>query len=83
MGEYTYWSAGGTIRRTLYTDPSNPYAFAQRVSIWYPDDFEQRFEGTLSADGTTIASSCYLVEDGAWIHDFDVTYTRFDEHGWG
>ncbi|MEV6636692.1 hypothetical protein AB0M54_38735 [Actinoplanes sp. NPDC051470] len=41
-----------------------------------PDDFDQRFEGTLSADGKTIDSSCYLVEDGEWIHDFDVTYTR-------
>ena len=41
-----------------------------------PDDFDQRFEGTLSDDGRTIDSSCYLVEDGEWIHDFDVTYTR-------
>ena len=41
-----------------------------------PDDFDQRFEGTLSEDGKTIESSCYLVEDGEWIHDFDVTYTR-------
>jgi hypothetical protein len=42
----------------------------------HPDDFDQRFEGTLSEDGKTIESSCYLVEDGEWIHDFDVTYTR-------
>ncbi len=41
-----------------------------------PDDFDQRFEGRLSEDGTTITSSCYLVEGGEWIHDFDVTYTR-------
>jgi len=40
------------------------------------DDFDQRFEGTLSSDGKTIESSCYLVQDGEWIHDFDVTYTR-------
>ncbi len=40
------------------------------------DDFDQRFAGTLSEDGTTIDSSCYLVEDGEWVHDFDVTYTR-------
>ena len=40
------------------------------------DDFDQRFEGRLSEDGETIESSCYLVEDGEWIHDFDVTYTR-------
>ena len=41
-----------------------------------PDDFDQRFEGMLSEDGRTIESSCYLVEDGEWIHDFDVVYTR-------
>lgn len=41
-----------------------------------PGDFDQRFEGRLSQDGTTIESSCYLVEDGEWIHDFDVRYTR-------
>jgi hypothetical protein len=40
------------------------------------DDFDQRFEGTLSQDGKTIESSCYLVEGGEWIHDFDVVYTR-------
>lgn len=56
-------------------------SFQDRVWKWWryaagPDDFDQRFEGTLSADGRTIASSCYLVEDGEWIHDFDVTYTR-------
>lgn len=56
-------------------------SFRDRVWTWWryaadADDFDQRFEGTLSADGRTIDSSCYLVEDGEWIHDFDVTYTR-------
>lgn len=56
-------------------------SFRDRVWTWWrhaagPDDFDQRFEGTLSEDGRTITSSCYLVEDGRWIHDFDVTYTR-------
>ena len=41
-----------------------------------PDDFDQRFEGTLSEDGTTIHSSCLVVGDGEWIHDFDVAYSR-------
>lgn len=45
-----------------------------------PDDFDQRFEGRLSSDGSTIQSACYLVEDGEWIHDFDVTYTRDQVH---
>ena len=56
-------------------------SFRNGVWKWWryatdPDDFDQRFEGTLSKDGKTIDSSCYLVEDGEWIHDFDVTYTR-------
>jgi len=56
-------------------------SFRQGVWTWWrqatgPEDFDQRFEGTLSEDGKTIRSSCYLVEDGAWVHDFDVTYTR-------
>ena len=56
-------------------------SFRDGVWKWWrratdPDDFDQRFEGTLSEDGETIDSSCYRVEDGEWIHDFDVTYTR-------
>ncbi len=41
-----------------------------------PDDFDQRFEAKLSEDGATIDGSFHLVEDGEWLHDFDVTYTR-------
>jgi hypothetical protein len=56
-------------------------SFQDSVWKWWrratdPDDFDQRFEGTLSEDGKTIDSSCYLIEAGEWIHDFDVTYTR-------
>jgi hypothetical protein len=55
--------------------------FQNHVWKWWryathPDDFDQRFEATLAADGMTIESSCYLVQDGEWIHDFDVTYTK-------
>lgn len=55
--------------------------FRDGVWTWWrhaagADDFDQRFEGRLSEDGRTIESSCYLVEDGQWIHDFNVTYTR-------
>lgn len=56
-------------------------SFEDRTWKWWrhatdSDDFDQRFEGTLSEDGERIDSSCYLVENGEWIHDFDVTYTR-------
>lgn len=59
-------------------------SFHEDVWKWWrhatdEDDFDQRFEGSLSEDGKTIDSSCYLVEDGEWIHDFDVIYTRAKE----
>ncbi len=43
-----------------------------------PDDFDQRFEGTLSEDGSRIEGAWHRVEDGEWLHDFDVTYARVD-----
>jgi hypothetical protein len=42
-----------------------------------PDDFSQRFTGTFSADGETIAGAWELCRDGTtWAHDFDLTYRR-------
>jgi len=42
-----------------------------------PLDFSQRFTGTFSADGTTIAGRWEICHDGAtWEHDFDLTYAR-------
>lgn len=56
-------------------------SFQDGVWRWWrhatgPEDFDQRFEGRLVNDGKIIESSCYLVQDGEWTHDFDVTYTR-------
>jgi hypothetical protein len=42
-----------------------------------PLDFSQRFSGTFSADGETIAGRWEICHDGmTWEHDFDLTYTR-------
>ena len=42
-----------------------------------PLDFSQRFTGTFSADGTTIAGRWEICQDGTtWEHDFDLTYAR-------
>jgi hypothetical protein len=42
-----------------------------------PLDFRQRFEGTFSDDGRTIAGRWEISGDGSsWEHDFDLTYTR-------
>jgi hypothetical protein len=42
MGKLIYSSAGGAVRRTLHTDPSDPYRFTQETEIVYPDDFADR-----------------------------------------
>ena len=75
-GEFTaYYFDSRAVSRVLQM------SFQDGVWKWWrhaidPDDFDQRFEGTLSTDGKMIHGSCYLVEDGEWIHDFNVTYTR-------
>ena len=75
-GDFTaHYVDSRAVSRTLHM------SFRDGVWRWWrhaagPDDFDQRFEGTLSDDGQRIDSSCFLVEGGEWIHDFDVTYTR-------
>lgn len=41
-----------------------------------PPDFHQRMTVRLDPSGDTMAGTGELVEDGAWRHDFDITYTR-------
>jgi hypothetical protein len=47
-----------------------------------PLDFTQRFAGTFSDDGRTIAGRWEICHDGeTWEHDFDLTYTKEKESG--
>ena len=42
-----------------------------------PLDFAQRYTGTFSDDGATIAGRWEIAQDGVtWEHDFDLTYLR-------
>ena len=42
-----------------------------------PLDFSQRFTGTFSGDGQTIAGRWEINHDGkTWEHDFDLSYTK-------
>jgi hypothetical protein len=42
-----------------------------------PLDFAQRYTGTFSDDGTTIAGAWEICHDGTtWEHDFDLSYTK-------
>lgn len=43
-------------------------------------DFAQRFTGTFSADGNTIAGRWEICHDGkTWEHDFELTYARAED----
>lgn len=48
------------------------------LTVWRDGpDFAQRFTGTLSEDGRTIAGAWEKADDGStWEHDFDLTYTK-------
>jgi hypothetical protein len=42
-----------------------------------PLDFSQRYTGTISNDGNTIAGAWEICHDGTtWEHDFDLAYTK-------
>jgi hypothetical protein len=46
-------------------------------SDFSPLDFAQRFTGTFSDDGRTIAGTWEICHDGeTWEHDFDLTYVK-------
>jgi len=71
----------------LYTDDRDVqrlYGMSFDGSEWKlwreGEPFSQRFTGTLSEDGKTIAGRWEAAEDGAtWRTDFDMTYTRVDQ----
>ena len=42
MSKHTYWSAGGTIRRTLHYDFDYPGRLVQETAIAFDDGFAQR-----------------------------------------
>ena len=63
------------------------YRMSVEAGVWklwrdQPDfsalDFSQRFTGTFSADGRSIAGRWEICHDGGktWEHDFDLTYTK-------
>ncbi len=75
----------GTYRQ-LYTDDRDVqriYDMSLTDGVWRlwrdGEPFSQRFIGTFSEDGRTIAGRWEIAEDGAtWRTDFDITFTRAD-----
>ena len=70
----------------LYTDERDVqrvYKMSLTEGVWklWRDGkpFSQRFTGTFSEDGNTIAGRWEIAEDGkTWRTDFDLTYTRVE-----
>ena len=70
----------------LYTDERDVqrvYKMSLTEGVWklWRDGkpFSQRFTGTFSEDGNTIAGRWEIAEDGeTWKTDFDLTYTRVE-----
>jgi hypothetical protein len=67
----------------LYTDERDVqrvYEMSLGDGVWklWRDGapFSQRFTGTFSADGRTIAGRWEMEDDGEWRTDFDLTYTK-------
>jgi len=70
----------------LYTDDRDVqrvYKMSLGDGVWKlwrdGEPFSQRFTGTFSEDGKTIAGRWEIAEDGqTWKTDFDLTYTRIE-----
>jgi hypothetical protein len=70
----------------LYTDDRDVqrvYEMSLDAGVWKlwreGPPFSQRFTGTFSEDGGTIAGRWEIAEDGTtWTHDFDLTYTKVE-----
>ena len=69
----------------LYTDERDVqriYGMSLGDGVWKlwrdGEPFSQRFTGTFSADGKTIAGRWEMEEDGEWRTDFDLTYTKVE-----
>jgi hypothetical protein len=69
----------------LYTDERDVqriFAMSLRDGVWKlwrdGQPFSQRFTGTFSEDGKSIAGRWEIEEDGEWKTDFELTYTKVE-----
>jgi hypothetical protein len=72
-----YFDARGVARVYAMTFRDGIWTLRRETPDFTPLDFAQRFTGTFSADGNSIAGRWELRTVGSsWQHDFDLTYTR-------
>ena len=78
-GDYLqhYFDSRGVARVYRMSFEDGVWKLWRDEADFSPLDFSQRFTGTLSDDGTTIAGAWEICHDGTtWEHDFDLTYTK-------
>ncbi len=72
-----YFDARGVARVYKMSFGEGVWTLWREEADFSPLDFAQRFTGTFSDDGTTIAGAWEIRHPGKpWEHDFGLTYTR-------
>lgn len=72
-----YFDTRGVARIYRMTFEDETWTLSRDEADFSPLDFRQRFSGTLSSDGATIAGTWEICHDGVtWERDFDLTYTK-------
>lgn len=78
-GDYLqhYFDSRGVARVYRMSFADGAWKLWRDAPDFSPLDFSQRYTGTFSAEGTTIAGRWEICHDGdTWEHDFDLTYTK-------
>ena len=72
-----YFDSRGVARVYKMTLDGNVWTLWRDEPDLSPLDFLQRYTATVSDDGTTIAGSWEICQDGTtWEHDFDLSYKK-------
>ena len=72
-----YFDSRGVARVYKMSFEDGVWRLGRSERDFSPLNFSQRFTGTLSDDGKTIAGVWEICHDGeTWEHDFDLTYTK-------
>ena len=72
-----YFDTRGVARDYRMSFENGVWELRRDEADFSPLDFSQRYTGTFSDDGKTIAGTWEICHDGkTWEHDFDLIYTK-------
>ena len=72
-----YFDSRGVARVYKMSFANGVWKLWRDTPDFSPLDFSQRYVGTFSSDGKTIAGAWEICHDGkTWEHDFDLTYIK-------